>query len=237
MKNNFARLLVAGIAALSILLFSCNKEAANPVTKSFDVRNFNSIIAGDDHEINITKGSEFMVQANGDIADLNDLEMLVSNQALKISYPSYESGRKRVHFNITMPVLTAVDLSGACYGNISGFIQPMNSLNIKLSGAVKVLANAQVYTLSAEISGASKLTMNGAAKKLIAGVNGQSFYYGYAVTGTDTAIMNAAGQSDAYIFVEKYFKAEASGESKIYYKGNPVVKDIVATGASKIIPQ
>lgn len=58
MKLSIAILLTSCFVAF-ICFISCTKEAENPVTRSFQVTGFNKIIAGDDHEIIITKAQHF----------------------------------------------------------------------------------------------------------------------------------------------------------------------------------
>lgn len=47
-------------------------------------------MAADDHEIIITKGTSFSIQAKGGAVDLDDLRMLVNAGTLKIDYPYYK---------------------------------------------------------------------------------------------------------------------------------------------------
>ena len=235
MKLSITILITACVVAF-VCFISCKKESLNPVTRVYDVNGFKKVMAGDDHEIIITKGTTFSVQAKGDVADLNDLRLVVNEGTLKIDYPSYSSYRKRVHVIITMPELVAIDFSGSAYGNISGFKQQGN-FSINLSGAVKFIVTASATLIDVDVSGTSKLTLNGTAATVVADISGQAKYYGYAVIGTDNAIVKAAGQGDIHVSVDKVFTADASGESRIYYKGEPTTKNTTQSGFARIVKE
>ncbi len=217
-----------------ICFISCTKDSSNPVTHVFDVAGFNKIIAGDDHEIIIIKGTSFSVQAKGEASDLNDLRMLVNGETLKIDYPYYDHYRKRVHIIITMPELSAAEFSGAAYGNIIGFHQPV-SFTVNLSGNTNFSITTNTALMDADVSGNAKLTVNGTAASVIANISGQAKYNGYGMMETDNAVIKASGQANVYVNVGKVFTADACGQSKIYYKGNPATKNITQTGMAKVI--
>jgi Putative auto-transporter adhesin, head GIN domain len=233
MKLSITILLTSCIVAF-ICFISCNKESSNPLTRVFEVTGFNKIIAGDDHEIIITKGTAFSVQAKGDAADLDDLRMLVNGGTLKIDYPSYDNYRKRVHIVITMPELAAVEFSGAAYGSISGF-QQLVSLAVNLSGSTNFNINTNTTLMDADVSGNATLIINGTVKSIIANISGQARYHGYGLMEIDNAVVKASEEASVQIAVGRLFIADVSGESKIYYKGNPVTKNITQTGMGSLI--
>lgn len=235
MKLSITILLTSCLVAF-VCFISCTKESANPVTRSFSVTGFNKIMAGDDHEIIITKGAVFSVQAKGEAGDLDDLRMNVNNNTLKIDYPYYDTYRKRVHIIITMPDLLGVEFSGAAYGNISGFQQLFN-FAVNLSGSTNFTINTTAPLIDADVSGTSSLTLNGTAESVIANISGQARYSGYGLTGTDNAVIKASGQAQVNVNVNKVFTVDASGQSKVYYKGNPINKNITVTGMAKLIKE
>jgi len=65
-----------------VCFISCTKESSSPVNRVFEVTGFNKITAGDDHEIIITRGASFSVQAKGAAADLDELRMVVNGETL-----------------------------------------------------------------------------------------------------------------------------------------------------------
>ena len=235
MKLSITILLTSCFVAF-VCFISCTKEAENPVTRSFPVTGFNKIIAGDDHEIIITKGAAFSVQAKGEAGDLDDLRLNVNNNTLKIEYPYYDTYRKRMHIIINMPELLGVEFNGAAYGSISGFQQQFN-FSINLSGSTHFTIQTEAPLIDADVSGTSQLILNGTAASVIAYISGQAKYSGYGLTGTENAVVKASGQAQVNVNVNRVFTVDASGQSKVYYKGNPVNKNITVTGMAKLIKE
>ena len=58
MKLSIIIFITSSIVAF-VCFISCTKESPNPVNRVFDVTGFNKIIAGDDHEIIITRELPF----------------------------------------------------------------------------------------------------------------------------------------------------------------------------------
>jgi len=235
MKQNFipaAWMLFSSIAVLP----SCSKEAANPVTRDINVSGFDKVTAGDDNEVIITAGNTFSMQARGDLADVNELRTAIASKNLTIDYPVYRSSRKRVHIHITMPTIKMLDLGGACYGNASGF-HAADTMKVSLSGDSKFTVNANIALFDVNVSGTSALTINGSANKLVADASGQANYYGYNVQHTNTALVWTSGQANAYVYAHEALQAEASGQSRIFYKGNPPQRTLSATGQAMIVQQ
>ncbi|MFT3680870.1 MAG: DUF2807 domain-containing protein [Ferruginibacter sp.] len=221
----FTAVMFAGIA--------CKKEADNPVTRVFNITGFTAVTAGDDHEIIITSGNNFSIKAKGGVDDINELRMQVAGGDLRIDYPVYRSNRKRVHIYITMPLISSFDFRGDCFGSVAGFQQA--GVIGKLSGAADFSLDTDVNELNVFISGTSKLTAVGRAVKLNAESSGKAQYNGFAVKETAEAIVTTTGQARAYLSVSQILEADASGQSRIYYKGNPSAKNITQSGEAKVI--
>jgi hypothetical protein len=234
MKLSITILVTSCIVAF-VCFISCTKEATNPVTRQFDLMNFNKIEAGDDHEIIITQGAAFSVQARGNSTDLDEIRILVNDGTLKIGYPYYNSNRKRLHIIITMPVLTAAEFAGAAYGKISGFQQPVN-FRLYLSGNSKFEVNTTAPLMDADVSGTAKLVLHGTAGSLVINVSGQAELQGYDM-GVQNVFAKTSGQANAYINTGNVFTADASGQSRIFYKGQPATKNITETGMARVIRQ
>lgn len=235
MKLSITILLTSCIVAF-VCFISCTKEAANPVTRQFELTAFSKIEAGDDHEIIITQGPAFSVQARGNANDLDEIRMLVNDGTLKIDYPYYNNNRKRLHIIITMPVLAVAEFGGAAYGTINGFQQPVN-FRLSLSGNSKFDVDTNTPLMDADVSGTSKLTLHGSAASLVANVSGQAVLEGYGINGTLNAIVKTSGQANAYVNSGKTFTADASGQSRIFYKGQPETSNISQSGMAKVINQ
>lgn len=133
-----------------------------------------------------------------------------------------------------MPELSAAEFSGAAYGSIRGFHQPV-SFAVSLSGSTHFTVTTNTALMDADVSGTSSLTINGNAASVIANISGQAKYNGYGIMATDNAVVKASGQASVYVNVGKVFTTDASGQSKIYYRGNPATKNIIQTGMGRVV--
>ena len=235
MKLSITILITSCIVAF-VCFISCTKESSNPVTRQFEITGFNKLIASDDHEIIITKGASFSVQAKGSSADVEDLRMIVNGETLKIDYPYYNGNRKRVDILITMPSLSVAEFGGAAYGTISGFQQQVN-FTLYLSGNSKFDVSCTSALIDANVSGTSKLTLRGSAASLVANISGQGVLEGSGMSGTYNSIIKTSGQANATFNAGKVLTADASGQSRIFYKGHPEAKNITEREMAKVISQ
>jgi len=224
---------------LFLLLFatnSCSKEPVNKVTKEFSVAGFDKLEAADDHQVEVQQASTFSVSATGEEADITELRVLVINGVLKIDYPVYRDNRKRVYIKVTAPVITMMDFGGACAG-IAKDIKNPGTVKISLNGSASFLVNAEANKLDVNVSGKSNIVLSGSATDIIADISGEGTYNSYAVNNTSNAYIFTSGQATASVFASNKLVADASGQSNIFYKGNPSEKVLTQTGQAKIRAQ
>lgn len=232
-KNIGIALLAFGFAAM---ISSCDKECTGELSKTFTVSGFTQIDAGDTHQIMITRDSSYSIMAEGCADDVNDLQMTVTGSVLKISYPTYQENRDGLEIVITMPAFTGFTFSGAASVTISGFTTA-GEIAGSLSGSTTCTMNASADSMDVNVSGQSSLGVVGTATTLKADVSGQSTLEAYSLTGLINTFVTASGQSTAKVNAGDNFTADASGQSVIYYKGNPTNKVIIETGESSVTQQ
>jgi hypothetical protein len=226
-----------GIMAGLFLFTACSKEPSNPIERSYSNIDFKKIEAGDQHQLTITKGTAFSIIARGEERDINDLVIRVIDSSLKIEYNRYKSNRKRVYFTIALPSLKGFVLSGQSQATVSGFSET-DLVNLVVSGqsACWINMNAPKFKLLA--SGQSKIEFQGGtATGFEAEASGQSEILAYGLSTVVFAEATATGQSTIKVKVGNSFKANASGQSRIYYQGDPLITQIVSTGDSRIIKE
>jgi hypothetical protein len=133
---------------------------------------------------------------------------------------------------ITMPILTRVEASGASHVTLIGFDSPQ-TLRVVASGASSVGGEIQAGEMSIEASGASSISLAGGAANLVLEVSGASSVdlESFPVTdlraelsGASSAVVNASGTLDV----------EASGASELSYLGNPTLGSVNTSGASTV---
>lgn len=226
--------------ALIFTFYSCTKEkreCPGPTEKDFSLAGFTKINAGDANTVTITKGDNFSIKAKGCSNDLADLDLSVQpGQFLDIKFKNHRDNRYRVDFIITLPTLVSVNLSGAAKGTINGFQGQNTVIRTILSGASECTLNGAGVNVQMDISGASKLIASGSTESLYGTISGASSLEAYSVTAIEVDIA-ASGNSKAYVRPVDRFFAEASGNSRIYYKGNPAAKHFETSGNGKIIQE
>ncbi|RYG23706.1 MAG: DUF2807 domain-containing protein, partial [Chitinophagaceae bacterium] len=144
--------------------------------------------------------------------------------------------RYRIDFTITLPTLVAVHLSGAAKGTVSGFQGQNSVIRTMLSGASECTLDGAGINVQVDISGASKLTASGTTDNLYGTISGASFLLAYGVAADEVDIA-VSGSSKAYVAPVNSFFAEASGNSRIYYKGDPFTKHFETSGNAQIIKE
>lgn len=111
-----------------------------------------------------------------------------------------------------------------------------NQLSVDISGACNLAANLEVQKLDFEISGASKALISGSVDELLLDCSGASDFSSFELMAKNSQI-DVSGASDVALTVVDSIKANASGASRIYYKGSPEDKELKESGASKIVLQ
>lgn len=220
-----------------VILLSCSKEPENAIERNYQHVNFNKIEAGNQHRFAITKGTSYAIHARGEERDINDLVLSVTDSSLKIGYDHYRSNRKRVYFTITLPSIEGLVLAGQSEATLSGFAET-DLVNFNISGQSACWVNMSAPKFLLQASGQSKIEFQGGtATGFEADASGQSEILAYGLSTVVSADVTATGQSTIKIKVGNIFTANASGQSRIYYQGDPLIKNIIQTGDSRVIQE
>ncbi len=232
------KLLLALTAA--ILIFSaCEKEADcdGTVTKNYELTDFRRISAGSALQVTIRKGTAFSIAATGCNRDIEDLRVqMKAGQTLAFDFKENRKQRDVVKVDITLPYLIALNLSGAAEGVVSGFANAPTSLRLVLSGASSARIDGTTIKTQIELSGASRLRLSGNTEELYGGISGGSELRAFDASAKEIDL-SASGGAQAYVTVQDKFIAEASGGSRIVYKGNPGVKETATSGGGQIVQE
>lgn len=231
MKNLFLGL------ALVVAFASCEKEkrdCPSSTEKTFNQSGFARISAGETFTINVKQGTSFSIKAKGCSNELNDLVLSDQNGTLTIRYNQYKSDRYRVDFDITLPTLSSIALDGAATGTVTGSGQQTSFMKAVLSGTAKCTIEQLPVLVDAELSGASELTLNGTAPDLIAHLSGDAKLNAYTANFSDADVYTS-GTASAKVVVQQSLFAQATGDSRIYYKGNPANVNAEQSGTAKVI--
>ena len=222
-------------ALFALTLLSCRKENAGPYqegTQAFDLTDFDELEMGSAFQIRVQQGSTFTVVAQGDRRNLDDLDVRVVNGRLKAKYRNQRNRRYETVFILTMPTLKAADFSGASRSTVSGFTG-QDLLSLTLSGASSSEVSAQAGRVEVTLSGASEMRIGGKTSTLVADLSGASRLNAFN-TPAEEVMVDASGASHAEVSASNRLKVVASGASSVRYRGNSVVLDVNASGASSV---
>lgn len=225
--------LLAFVSSCS-LLRSDEVSPQGEKTKDFNVVDFTEIDGGNAIYFTIKKSSEFKVSAIGDGRDIDDLDIRVRGNQLKIDYVNRIGRIKRYRMDviIEMPTVEYVSFSGASDAVIEDF-NGLNELEAKLSGASILRIREKVNKLNAsDISGASTLFITENVDELDVDISGASTVNAYEAA-TKRTIVRASGASTVRVSVSDYLEVDASGASSVFYRGTPELKENTS-GASKV---
>jgi Putative auto-transporter adhesin, head GIN domain len=223
-------------AIMALFIFSsCQKVRLETITRDMNVVNFSKLNMGSDFDITIKQGAAFSVTATGRTRDVNDLRANIENGELKIKYNNFIEKRKRVTINITMPSLTKFEFTGNSRIDINGFTEAV-TVRGNVNGNSKATVRMSAPEFALDVSGNSDLILSGQATRVEAKASGNSFIDTYAVTA-QRGTTQASGNSKIKVFASQELFADASGNSHIYFKGNPGNKFFSESGNSKVVQE
>ncbi|MBK9317474.1 MAG: DUF2807 domain-containing protein [Bacteroidetes bacterium] len=224
------------IISACILFTSCEKECSDTISESFLASNFHTIKAGDDHRITLKEASSWSVKATGCEEDINALKVYVINGELSISYPDDYEVNELVKFTIGAPTFSTLILEEKAACTINGFIDSTEQHTFILSGTSSCSYTGNASYLDVMLSGNSDMTVAGIIHRSGIFISGESTYDARNTSGNIAATIDANSESTGYVFALDTLTAEASGTSRIYYKGDPTVKNFTEIGQGKILP-
>jgi hypothetical protein len=231
------KLCTVFFAAFVMLNFlsSCQKEGLETITRTMNGTSFSKLNMSSNFDINVKQGATFSVTATGRERDVNDLRADIQNSEMKISYNNIVENHKRVTVNITMPSLIQFEFGGNSRIDVSGFTETI-AVSGRINGNSKATVRMNTPTFKLDVSGNSELTVTGQATRVDGKVSGNSLIDAYAVPAV-LGYTEASGNSKIRIFTSSDLFASASGNSFIYFKGNPGNRFFSESDNSKVIEQ
>ncbi len=237
------KLKLTAILALSVGVFtSCEKNNTlnelnpeNQIEEIYTVNNFTEVEIGSAFEVVVIPGNEFRITANGDEKDIDDLNVRVTNNRLKVNYLNgniFDNVRRnRVKILIETPALDAIEVSGAANVDIEKFIY-FPEFTAEVTGASKLNLDVKLGELVTEIRGASTLTLYQETPFITADLAGASKLDANDAYSEEVHL-ELSGASQVNVTVSKYLKVNASGASNVIYDGTPRI-DHDLSGASSV---
>ncbi|MFC1985464.1 head GIN domain-containing protein [Chloroflexota bacterium] len=261
MRKVTARIILTGILIAPILLLGCARTVPIPrlikgsgkvVTQEMKFMDFTYVEAGSVFEVEIQESSSYLtaITANENLFDY--IKVSQEGETLKIRLtPTYNYSGLTLKAKITMPKLSGVRLHGATKGTIKGF-QSSNDFDLELSGASSLDLDMEAGDTKFEMSGATKIVgtleardtefrvseasiveLEGSADKMTLSASGASKLK-LVDFPVEQAIVTLGGASEATIQASRRLDVILTGASKLYYKGDPMIGDIMISDTSEI---
>ncbi|WP_276496565.1 PspC domain-containing protein [Pontibacter litorisediminis] len=215
------------------VLLNENEYSSN--SRNFNFRDFRSITISGPYHVQLRQGNSYSVVVRAENDELERMELDQSGDGLEISTKrknfSLFNDREPVLIQITAPNLNTIELNGAIKADI-GSIKAEN-LRLHFSGAVQTMANVQVRNLRVDAAGATVSKFTGKAERFELDATG--------ACGIDADNLEAryvdvdvTGAGVAEVYATNTLRADASGTSRIVYRGNPKDTIIDSSGPSSV---
>lgn len=133
---------------------------------------------------------------------------------------------------VTFTTLSRVEASGACNVMTTDPIK-VGDFKIDFSGASDFKGDVNADNVTIISSGASNIRLAGTADKATIEASGACTIKAYDFK-INMCKADASGASNIRITVNKELKADASGGSTIYYKGDGIIRDIDTSGGASV---
>lgn len=187
-------------------------------TRQFNATDFSKVDVGGAFVVRFRKGDAYKVVADGREKDLEDVNVKVEGNTLKVYIDRKGifdwSNRKRIGLTITIPkAIDELQLSGASKASLTGFDR-YTHLTIGMSGACRTVFDGEVDKLDLDMSGASNTVLHGHANQLEAELSGACKLEATGMN-IDKARVDANGASHADLGQVGSLDSETSGASKV----------------------
>ncbi len=233
------KLIASLVVVFSVLVALAQKEIVNDPNAELRSINgsFKNIKISGGIDLFLTQSDDEAIAVSASENKFKDgIKTLVVNNTLQIFYFGNNGGSNSKNKNLRVYVsfknLESINASSACDIQVAGNIN-VPALTIDLSGSSDFRGVVNISDLKINLSGASDVMISGVAKNINIETSGASDVKGYNLV-TDVCTAKASGASDINITVNKELNATASGASDIFYKGNCVIKEMHANGASSV---
>ncbi|WP_299754411.1 PspC domain-containing protein [uncultured Pontibacter sp.] len=216
----------------SVLL---NESEYSSNSRSFNFRDFQRVTISGPYHVQLRQGDNYTVTVRAGNDELERMELDQSGDELEIrtekKYFSLFDDREPVLIQITAPDINTIELNGAIKADI-GSIKADN-LRMNLSGAIQTMANLNVRNLRVDAAGATVSKFTGKADRFELDATG--------ACGIDADNLEAryvdvdvTGAGVAEVYATNTLRADASGTSRIVYRGNPSDTVIDSSGPSSV---
>ncbi|MDO7837064.1 head GIN domain-containing protein [Sphingobium sp. HBC34] len=225
-------LLALALSGLVLSTGACSRTDQSPAADATVqspqnwtmLKDFDAIEATGPDDVSVTIGSAFSVRADGDAKAIGDLDIQVKGGKLLIGRKSKgdwnwgrKDGDKGATVHVTMPAITAADLTGA--GDFSLDKATGDRLALSLTGAGDFHVGAvTLKMLEVDITGAGSVKIAGAAERAKLSITGAGDIDAEALK-VSTADISIMGAGDIDIASDGQVAIDIMGPGDVTVKG------------------
>ncbi|HEU4717965.1 MAG TPA: head GIN domain-containing protein [Bacteroidia bacterium] len=218
-------LVIAGMAGMIFL------HAQTP-SETRTVDDFTGIKITAPVSLQLTQGDNNAVVVETNQEALKDITTEVKDGILVIGATTMKNVSDEAVVKVTVKNLTSLDAGST--SNVTTTNQLVaDNLAITASDASVADLDVKAGNVKIVLSGAAKTKLSGTATSLDATLSGASQLKAYSMQA-EKATITASGASVAHVSVTSAIMATASGAAEVHYQGNPVEKNIDASGAASV---
>ncbi len=203
----------------------------NIISQEVKVADFTRIDIRGGFAAEIIQSDKFSVTVSTDDNLMNRIVVSREDETLKMTIGApgnfFPTSLKTT---ITMPRLYGLSLSREAGATISGFQSTFN-FDLKLAEGSSLKGYLESGITNFDISGGSQVTLAGKALELVLVASGKSKLYIGDYATTDARV-NLKESSEALMNISGEFDVFLSDASKMYYLGNPILRDSSLSGDS-----
>jgi hypothetical protein len=232
MKTLKQKFLKKNISLLFVgLLFASTFAAAQDITVR-ETPEFNGVEVGGVFNVFLTQAPICSVEFESEGLNPEDIEANVKDGILELSYNGSLPRGAKVTAKITAPYFSSIEASGVVNLKSTNTLE-YEKMKLEASGATKITLDLITDDLYSEISGASNVYLKGKATIHKINISGASLLKADELA-SDVVAIDASGASNLEIDAKSKLTAGLSGTSKLVYIQEPLVKEISASGLSKV---
>lgn len=205
---------------ISFFFVSCTKDRltadGNITTEIRTLGAFNEVRSSGSTNIHIIYGTEYKVELRGSANLLPRYETRVHNNVLDLGYERVNVQNDDIEIYVTMPIVSAVSLSGSGNLIISGNFPDQDYFRLSISGSaeVEVLDTFNADNVVVNISGSGDANLQKVISK--------------------HSDVKVSGSGNVSVTAIESLKVTISGSGKVFYLGNPVISSSIS-GSGKVV--
>jgi hypothetical protein len=209
--------------------------SGNVVTKEFDLSGFDEVEVSSAFDVEIRQGNAFSVVVRVSDSVEQYLDVVKQGSTLSIGLRPMSPATLTavtLEAEVTMPQLAGLELSGASGVSVTDFTSS-EALYAEVSGASSLRGDIEAGGVRFDVSGASDVKLSGSGEDLVMDVSGASSadLAGFPVGDADIQV---SGASSVAVNVSGRLDVEASGASRVRYRGSPTLGSVDSSGGSSI---